>query len=187
MQWTVQQLRSTEVGNPPLISNKQQAVLPLISEGDITSSVQLATLRNAFQRNAQGSHQTASPNNTLSALHAFGWTCILEGYSKLFMTNCQINEKLLLKKLDCYYFIALGSEAMALHSCQAARIHMDIGNNLKYQLFKSACHTHPRSTLSTATLVEEEMRSFQGLAFPTVPASHFSNSCTKNKITTASK
>lgn len=102
------------------LSNKQQAVLPLIS-------VQLATLRNAFQRNAQGSHQTASPNNTLSALHALGWTCILEGYSKLFMTNCQINEQLLLKKLDSYYFIALGSEAMALHSCQAARIHMDIG------------------------------------------------------------
>lgn len=187
MQWVQQSAKEHWGWISTTLSNKQWEVLPLISEGDITSSVQLATLRNAFQRKAQGSHQTASPNNTLSALHALGWTCILEGYSKLFMTNCQINEQLLLKKLDCYYFIALGSEAMALHSCQAARIHMDIGNNLKYQLFKSACHTYPRSTLSTATLVEEEMRSFQGLAFPTVSALHFSNSCTKNKITTASK
>lgn len=47
--------------------------------------------------------------------------------------------------------------------------------------------THPSSILSTATLVEEAMRSFHGVALGPSVASLFSKSCTRNKITTDSR
>lgn len=47
--------------------------------------------------------------------------------------------------------------------------------------------THPSSILSTATLVEEAIRSFHGVALGPSVASLLSKSCMRNKITTDSK
>lgn len=52
---------------------------------------------------------------------------------------------------------------------------------------RKASVTHPSSILSTATLVEEAMRSFHGVALGPSVASLLSKSCTRNKITTDSK
>ena len=116
--------------------------------------------------------------------------------------NCQVSYvfypayKLLSQPLPVSWTPVLESETKALpvqhaqHKCAwTFRAHgrPPLNNHLKHQALKYSCPTYPRITLSTATLVEEEIRSFHGLAFPTVRASHFSNSCTKNKITTASK
>lgn len=166
-----------------LLNSKQQASLLLVPEKDSsTLSVHVATPRNAFQRNAQGSQQTPHPTATYFEPYIFlpklVFYKIIPSLSKL-----SDNEQSLVKKSDYYYILALGSEGTSLHSRRAASLCTGTGA----QLFMSACHTYPRSTLSTATLVEEEMRTFHGLALSTVPESHFSNSSTKNRITTASK
>lgn len=47
--------------------------------------------------------------------------------------------------------------------------------------------TYPSSTLSTATLVEDAMRSFHGAGLGPSAASLLSKSCTRNRITTDSR
>jgi hypothetical protein len=83
--------------------------------------------------------------------------------------------------------LAPGSEKISTMQQKYAWTLRALWDYLSHQLFKYTCHTYPRSTLSTATLVEEEIRSFHVFVFPTVRASLSSNSRTKNKITTASK
>lgn len=173
--------------------NKKSAALLLVLEGDITSSVKVAYCKHNWE-NVLGQVDCLPQQHMSLArfLHEYPILC----------QNCQVSYvfyptyKLLSQPLPVSWTLVLESETKALpvrhaqHECAwTFRAHgrLPLNSNLKHQALKYTCPTYPRSTLSTATLVEEEIRSFHGLAFPTVRASHFSNSCTKNKITTASK